>query len=251
MTKDRLQSLSYSSLKELAKKEGILNYQNLSMEKLIEAVVEALEEDRSERIVSNNVIIRGEEKKFDIFRDEEIESQDPSAWSIPEIYNETKIHLMLVEPLLAYTYWELSEKDKLVYSNTAKPGKLLLRVHEKSCHKCEEENMPDFFDIPVRLKDENWYINLPSNNSSYYIDLILFMYGEEKILSTSNTVTSPEKVFEDLRNCPDCISEEILLLTGFYDFDSNSQQKNIPQRIISFLEDKYLGDTYNREGANG
>ena len=93
MTKDRLQSLSYSSLKELAKKEGILNYQNLSMEKLIEAVVEALEEDRSERIVSNNVIIRGEEKKFDIFRDEEIESQDPSAWSIPEIYKIGRAHV--------------------------------------------------------------------------------------------------------------------------------------------------------------
>ncbi len=247
MTKDRLQSLSYAYLKEMARKEGIINYQNLPMEKLIEAVIEALEEDRNERIVSNNIVIRGEEKKYDIFRDEELESPDVNEYSIPETYNETKIHIMLIEPLLAYAYWDLSEKDRLVYSNTLKPGKLLLRVHEKACVKCNEDNLPDFFDIPVRIKDENWYINLPSHNSSYYIELILFMYGEEKILCTSNTITSPAKTVEDIKAGDDFISEDLLLLTGFYDFDEESSDNRIPQRIISFLDNKYLTETETRE----
>ena len=243
MTKDRLQSLSYSSLKEMAKHHGISNYQTLTMEKLIEAVIEALEEDRSERIVSNNIVIRGEEKKYDIFRDEEIESQDIKEYIIPETYNETKIHIMLVEPLLAYAYWDLSEKDRLVYSNTIKPGKLLLRVHEISSENKNGEQLPDFFDIPIRIKDSDWYINLPSNNSSYCIDLILFMYGEEKILCTSNTVTSPAKTIENFKSCPDFINEDIQLLSGFYDFDKDSHDDMIPQRIISFIDNKYLSQT--------
>ncbi|MCL2705770.1 MAG: hypothetical protein FWE72_06135, partial [Spirochaetaceae bacterium] len=63
MTRDRLKSLSYSSLKEIARREGIANYQNLPIGKLIESVIEALEENRNERIVLDNIIIRGEEKK--------------------------------------------------------------------------------------------------------------------------------------------------------------------------------------------
>ncbi|MCP5514633.1 MAG: DUF4912 domain-containing protein [Spirochaetales bacterium] len=246
MTKDRLKSYSYSSLKEMARKEGIINYQNLPLEKLVEAVIEALEENRNDRIISNSIIIRGEEKKFDIFRDEEIESQDINEYSIPESYNETKIHIMLVEPLLAYAYWDLCEKDRLVYSNTVKQGKLMLRVHEKSNEdRIEDENIPDFFDIPVRLKDENWYINLPSHNSTYYIELILYMYGEERILCSSNKITGPPRTMEDIKTCQDCLSEDFLVLSGFYDFTDEPSDNSIPQRIISFLDNKYLIDTEN------
>ena len=243
MTKDRLQSLSLSSLRKMAKKEGIANYQSMSVDKLIDAVIEALEEDRSERILSNNMAIRAEEKKYDIFRDEEIEFNAENEYVIPESYNETRIHFMLVDPLLGFAYWDLSEKDRTVYVNTSKPGKLLLRVHEKECAAINGENLPDFFDIPVKLKDTSWYINLPSHNACYYIELIQFMYGEEKILCTSNTISSPSKTVEDISARSEFLKEDILLLSGVYDFGVDSFNDRIPQRIISFLDDKYLGQS--------
>jgi len=248
MTRDRLKSLSYSSLKEIAKREGIVNYQNLPVGKLIEAVIEALEENKNERITLDNVIIRGEEKKYDIFRDEEIVSQDIADYPIPETYNESKVHLMLVEPLLAYAYWDFSEKDRIVYANTTKQEKLFLRVYEEVQDK-EEKNSPIFFDIPIKIKDDNWYINLPHKNACYYIKIILFMYGEEKILSTSNVITSPIKTIEDVNTDYALINDDILLLTGFYKFDYDMSQdtNTIPQRIISFTDDKYLNDNENFE----
>ena len=244
MTRDRLQSLSYSALKEIAKKEGIVNYQNLPIGKLIEAVVEAIEEDKNEKITSDNIIIRGEEKKYDIFRDEEIVSQDIADYTIPETYNESKVHLMLVEPLLAYAYWDFSEKDRMIYANTTKQEKLFLRVFEEFNEK-EEKNSSNFFDIPIKIKDDNWYINLPLKNARYYIKIILFMYGEEKILCTSNIITSPMNTIEDVNTNYALINEDLQLLAGFYKFDDDMSQdtNTIPQRIISFTDDKYLNDS--------
>ena len=241
MTRDRLQSLSYSSLKEMAKREGIANYKNLPIGRLIETLIEALEEERNERITLDSIIIRGEEKKYDIFRDEEIESQDTADYSIPETYNETKVHLMLIEPLLAYAYWDFSEKDRIIYGNTTKHEKLILRVYEE-LHEEGEEKSPNFFDIPVKIKDENWYINLPHKNAGYYIKIILFMGGEEKILCASNVITSPAKTIEDGKREYAHTNEDILLLTGIYNFDEDASQDSIPQRIISFSDDKYLND---------
>jgi len=244
MTRDRLQSLPYSSLKEIAKKEGITNYQNLPVGKLIEAVIEALEEDKNERITLDNDIMRGEEKKFDIFRDEEIVSQDTADYPIPETYNESKVHLILVEPLLAYAYWDFSEKDRADYINASKPEKLFLRVFEEPCEK-RDENAVIFFDIPIKIKDDNWYINLPQKNARYHIKIILFSGSEEKIICTSNVITSPVKTIDDASTDYDIANEDIMLLAGFYKFDEDMSQdtNTIPQRIISFTEDKYLNDS--------
>ena len=252
MTRDRLKSLSYSSLKEIAKREGIVNYQNLPVGKLIEAVIEALEENKNERITLDNVIIRGEEKKYDIFRDEEIVSQDIADYPIPETYNESKVHLMQVEPLLAYAYWDFSEKDRMIYANTSKQEKLFLRVYEELNEK-EDKNSSIFFDIPIKIKDDNWYINLPHKNASYYIKIILFMYGEEKILCTSNVITSPSKTIEDVNTDYALINEDIILLAGFDSFDENMSQDTdlIPQRIISFTDDKYFNDNDFEKKSGG
>lgn len=240
MTKDRLQSLPLSSLKEIAHKKGITDYENLHREKLIEVVIEALEEDRNDRIIHNNMAIRGEEKKYDIFRDEEIEAQDKTDYDIPSSYNETKVGLILVEPQLAYSYWEISDKDKAACQETSRSGKLFLRVHELSCTVCEENNLLDFFDIPIDIDDNSWYINLPSYNSGYCIEFINIMYGEEKILAKSGVIESPAKTIHN-------IDEDLLLLTGVYDFEDDSDQQKIPQRIISLLSEKYLNDYKSEE----
>jgi hypothetical protein len=135
----------------------------------------------------------------------------------------------------------------MIYANTSKQEKLFLRVYEELQEK-EEKNSSNFFDIPIKIKDDNWYINLPHKKACYYIKIILFMYGEEKILCTSNVITSPAKTIEDANTDYALTNEDMLLLAGFYKFDEETSQTNtIPQRIISFTDDKYLNDNNSEE----
>jgi hypothetical protein len=254
MTRDRLQSLSYAALKEFLIREGIKNYENLPIGKFIETVIEAIDEKRNERIISNNVVIRGEEKKYDILRDEEIEPYENISIEIPKTYLTTKVQLILVEPFIAFAYWDFSEKERLAFINTTKHVKLFLRVFEKPVIKDStaidlknttakndtNDGEPDFFDIPVKVKDESWYINLPENNRSYFCELVLSVNNEQKILCKSNTITSPEKTFKDIKEAGNFIDEDILFLSGIYNFGEEDNDNPIPQRIISFLNNKYL-----------
>ena len=72
VTKERLQKLSLPSLLRIASNEGIKEAKELPREELVELILEAMAEERYERERSNNTAIRIEEKKYDIFRDEEL-----------------------------------------------------------------------------------------------------------------------------------------------------------------------------------
>jgi hypothetical protein len=111
-------------------------------------------------------------------------------------------------------------------------------------HAVKEDEEPDFFDIPVKIKDESWYINLPENNKNYYCELIFGINNDETLLCRSNTITSPAKTFKDIHVSGNFIDEDILLLSGIYRFDEDDNNGNpIPQRIISFLDNKYLSES--------
>ena len=111
MTRERLEKLSLPTLREIAEKEGIRVGNSLSCGELIDLILEAMEEDRKERERLNNLAIRVEEKKYDIVKDEELESQEKHIYCIPDRYNETKIMLILRDPLWAFAYWDIKETE--------------------------------------------------------------------------------------------------------------------------------------------
>ncbi|MCK4542285.1 MAG: DUF4912 domain-containing protein [Spirochaetales bacterium] len=234
MTKERLQSLSHESLLEIALREGIQSPHDLVKELLIDQILEAMEEDRTERQHLNNTAMRVKEKKYDIIRDEELEAQEKTNYPLPELYNETRVVLLLRDPEWAYAYWDLKEADIAIIQDEFSPHQLYLRVYELD----EPAFRPDadYFDIPIKNNDSNWYINLPRQGMSYSLELIFQTETKEKILCRSNIITSPKEIFcsedEATMNC----GSEFFLLNGIPGSGGGSFRDTIPQRIISLID---------------
>ncbi|MBN1648596.1 MAG: DUF4912 domain-containing protein [Spirochaetales bacterium] len=232
MTRERLQSLSQKQLSTLSDKIGIDTDPEMDREALIDSILEALEEDRIEREQLNNLVVRVKEKKYDISQDEELDFSEFDEYVIPERYNETRIALLLRDPSWAYAYWEIKDTDR----NKLKNGSVALRVHKVTPGKKE----PDFFDIPVTLDDNSWYINLPDTNAEYFAEVVSTIFGGGKSLCRSNPVYSPKTEFDDSNGSSEMDKENLLLFSGMYDLAGASSFSRIPQRIISMLDNQYL-----------
>lgn len=238
MTEERLSVLSLSALQEIAGNEGIKNVTELNKNELIEQILEAVEEDRFERECFNNFAMRIEEKKYEIVQDEEFESQKGVIFDIPDGYNETKIALLLRDPFWAFAYWDIHNKELEELQERGRIEGLLLRVCQISLAGTPEEKIADSFDIPVKIQDNKWYINLPESGKQYFIKLIVQITAGEKVLCVSNIVESPAKTVAGTiagENITD-ISDPMLAFAGLFDISESSADGSIPQRIIQFIE---------------
>lgn len=235
MTKERLRELSLDALLAIARNADISFSTDSSRETLIELIIEDEEEEKSDREQSNNAAMRVKEKKFEIIKDE-VESF-VSEYELPESYNETKITLLLRDPLWAFAYWDLKYSD--VEKIESMPGaKLLLRVYQVD----EQSNVKTGpFDIPVKLADRTWYINLPNTGMKYLLHLIVRNGHEEKVLCESNTVQSPAITLNPNGDSDsDGLFKTALAVLGLQAPDDFSEKGGIPQRIISLLDAQYL-----------
>jgi uncharacterized protein len=228
VTKERLQKLSLPSLLRIAANEGIKEAKELPREELVELILEAMAEERLEREQSNNEAVRIGEKKYDIIQDEELEAQEKRTYCIPDKYPETRIHLLLRDPFWAFAYWEIKDSDLIDLKKKRLRG-LVLRVHMVK--------PSDSYDIPVKISDSKWYINLPESGREYYIELVGKVNGSEKILCASNRVRSPKKTIVESfseENISE-VSDSTLVLTGILGLEGPSGSEQIPQRIIQFI----------------
>ena len=230
MTKNRLQSLSLSQLIVLAKQQGIINCDSMDREDLLDSIIDAFEEARLERLEDDNWTIQSKCRKFDIFQDEEI-----SLEKMPEIsdhFNASKVDILLVNPLMAFVFWEYGDSAKDIAQKSSRRNNLLLRVHEKNL----SNGQVGFFDIPVKFEENNWYINLPSTGSQYYIELVCHLSTGDKVLAESNKIESPRKITRDIVSNESINRSDFLVLAGVYGFyDDEDGFGDNSQKIVSFL----------------
>lgn len=241
MTKERLQVLSLGSLQEIADRTGVAFESDVDRDVLIDQILEAMEEDRNDRESYNNTAMRVKEKKFEIARDEEFEPRTSDKYPLPTSYNETKVALLLRDPLWAFAYWDLkqSDIDSLVGGRTR--SKLLLRVHEKEPGEITEGQTDATFDIPVKNTDRSWYINLPRTGKSYHIELVRRTGASERVLCTSNVVDSPKaSLLASNTSESESSFMGILAVSGIQGSSASELKAGIPQRIISLLDTQYL-----------
>ncbi len=232
MTKERLQDISDESLIRIATDQGILNCHDIDREELIDVIVDAYEESRLDHIEENNWTVRSVEKKFDIFRDEEIDAEGKMSVPIPEKYNKTGIRLIMVNPLMAFVFWELSDEDREKAHKCARRGNLFLRVFEKNI----SDGSTSSFDIPIKTDDKKWYINLPSHGCSYHIEIICRTGDSEDSVAVSNSIESPLKISGDIMNKSDKYRDDFMVLAGVYGFyDDEEGDIDNSQRIVTFL----------------
>ena len=241
MDKERLAKLSMENLLSLAETEEIDVPQCISREDLIEIILEAYEDEKSDHDNTNNPAMRVKETKYDIVLNRMLGSGN-IRFSIPEAYNETYIKLMLRDPFWAFAYWELKDADLEIIRDGLAATEPFLRVYEVDNSPETPSSAISFFDIPVQITDNSWYINLPKSGKSYYIDLMYRSGKAEKLLCTSNKVSSPEATYSLLKEGGGIADagNDLVLLSGLYDFEAAGRENIIPQRIISFLDAQYI-----------
>ena len=240
MTRERLYELSDENLFELARRLGIKNPKDIETEELIELIFEAKEEEREEQKNANNLAMKIKKKKYDIVLNEEIISQITTEYPLPERYNETQIVLMLRDPAWAFTYWDLGGADHNRIQSTENETELFLRVYHFPEGQISEKSYSAFFDIPLRLDDESWYINLPFPGLRYCIDLMIKEYAKDVILCRSNLIKAPRAdVAKELKEGKTPLLDA-LYLSGLFDPEAEADLDKNPQRIISLLDSQYL-----------
>ena len=241
MTEERLQLLPEDFLREIAVKEGINVNETIDKQDLIDLILDAIEEDREENSMANNPAMRIKERKFDITLNEQFDF-DEDLYPLPEKYNETKIVLLLRDPVWAYAYWDIKESEISSLKFGALNGDLFLRVYEMKMSEFEKKNISDFSDIPVTLDDNSWYINLPETGIYYCVELILKSSVSEKVLCRSNTVKSPLWEIGDMGNLKEMkgTGNDLLIVAGAYDLSELEATGKIPQRIISMIDSDFL-----------
>ncbi|HKK64240.1 MAG TPA: DUF4912 domain-containing protein [Clostridia bacterium] len=243
MTREKLQSLSEEQLQCIAKREGIYNHNDTQREKLVDLILEALEEDRDERELSNNSAMRLEHKKYDILRDEEIDLLTQDEFPLPDTYTDTRIVLLLRDPHWVYVYWDVNRTQLDALKGEPFFDGLFLRVYEFNGDTPEKSNINDFFDIPIGEADRSWYINLNRTGNDYYVDLRCRVMHKERLMAASNAVHSPRGYFarnqKEFYNDPNTM---MLMLSGLWNYEEGTvESQEIPHRIISIL------DTHNIE----
>ncbi len=247
MTRDRLTQYSMFDLYKIAENEGIkYDYSDGDREELIDLILEALEEDKNERDLSNNDAMKLKSTKYDILQDYVLEAQEKQIYSIPEKYNDTRIVLLLRDPLWAYTYWDINDNELNKMKEEIFFEGFFLRVFELIAKKGSnknsytKDNIIDYYDIPIDEKDDSWYINLGKTGRHFGIQLCSIAHGKVSVLSKSNVIKSPRgfvaENFKDLSNDSDLMT---VLMSGLWNYD-NKGNNVVPQRIISIMENQDL-----------
>ena len=151
--------------------------------------------------------------------------------------NDSKVEVILVNPLMAFVFWEISEDKKDVAHKCSKRNNLFLRVHEKRL----DDGSESYFDIPVKSEDSKWYITLPSNGCQYYIDLMM-RNPDDIVIATSNKIDSPRKIIKDIVNNESMFRDDFLVLAGVYGFYDDDGSGDNTQKIVSFLNTGSIGE---------
>lgn len=238
MTKDRLRSLSYDELSQIAEQSGISVQEDMEKESLISVIHEAFEEERLDRENNNNETIQVESKKYSVSQDEELFVDFGDHGDVPDRYQDTRIVLMLRDPSWVYCYWDIEDRilDELAGNDDF--GGLVLRVTELATPEWGRDSSVDWFDIPIQFEDLRRYINLPTEDTFYGVEIYALMGEREVMISRSNIIQSSRDYLAPARGDENINRDRLIALSGF-STDKGSfpgteyPESDNPQRIMS------------------
>ncbi|MBI9097020.1 MAG: DUF4912 domain-containing protein [Spirochaetaceae bacterium] len=241
MTKERLQSLSYKSLLEIAERDHLAYDEGIEKETLINLVLDSLEEERRDREKLNNLAVRIEATKYNVSLDEEFDFSSAEEINLPERYNETKILLMLREPTWGFVYWDLKFDLLKKFENDTSFDGLFLRMVELSEQTYRKEDILDYFDIPVNIGDRRRYIRFPNEDTFYLIELCSVTGDREQVICRSNIIETSRNYILPSRNPESTNSDELVKLSGYSpEFGAAvpvASYIKIPQRILPLIDE--------------
>jgi hypothetical protein len=214
MTKDRLRNLSYNELSTIADKGNINVLQDMDKESLVSVIFEALEEERLDREGDNNLTIQIEAKKYAVSQDQELFLDFGDNFELPDRYEETRLVLMLRDPSWVFCYWDIEVRilEELKENNDF--SGLVLRVTELAADDWGKDSTVDWFDIPIQFEDLRRYINLPSEDTYYGVEIYAQLGEKESLISRSNIVESSRDYIAPLPENENAKRDLLIELSG-------------------------------------
>ncbi len=254
MIRTQLAELSLEALYGFAQQHDLDATPEMSKQDLIELIAEEMEEDELERELSDNHPVKIEQMKYDLLGATKFASMPPfgEELSLPEVYNETRIIVLLRDPAWAFAYWDIHDGTLQELLNDDEFEELFLRVVElqersagsrsshanRNNHANNRENLKAVasFDIPVQPSDGSWYIHLPKQGTYYRIDLLSRIGGKTSRLALSNIIAVPSGnlAFNGDDELADR-NDQILALSGLNKLDVTTYGDRLPQRLISLV----------------
>jgi uncharacterized protein len=244
MTRERLNLFSFEALFQLASNEDIEVTEAISKESLIELILEVLLEQKEERAELDNISVKGEEVKYNITQDEDLEAdlKQRDEYPVPRRYKTTRLLFLTRDPFWAYAYWDM--EDEMIDRIKADPDfeRIFLRVHDINLVEFNGKNSNYHFDIEIQLEDNSWYINIPHPDSSYVLELYYRTKEQDNLIARSNVIHTPlGRISEVTDENWHSENTDKLIETSHYAFSQYQfSWGNIPQRILSFKNINFL-----------
>ncbi|MBN2616795.1 MAG: DUF4912 domain-containing protein [Spirochaetales bacterium] len=228
MTKERLELLSDEVLHNLAKKVGLKSKAEWSRITLINSIIDAMEEERSETESLLNLAISMESKKYSVTIDEELDfSYDvDEEMEFPHRYNENMLHFMLRDNSWGFVLLDIKNSFYQQYQNDFGDIELILRVIELEDSIYKKDDIIDYFDIQIEKVEKARYINLPNEESFYCVELILRTSNRDVLVNRSQVLATSRNHVNYIMGDNDKL-KTIVKLSGFSNVeDSYVAQKN-------------------------
>jgi len=119
---------------------------------------------------------------------------DIDSRSLPDAYGTTMAALLPRDPDWMFVYWEITQNSKARIarehgSDVFEKSRQVLRVYNAAA---ADGSADRYFDIPVMLDANNWYVHVQGGGRTYYCELGLVLPSGAFIgIVKSNTVTLP------------------------------------------------------------
>ena len=179
LSKSYLQSVSTDELLQIADDCGIFVAKGLCRNLIIEELLEINEETNASYSKLKNLY-----SDTSLLDDE---AEDDDNLDLVLSYNKTEIHVLLRDPMWAFTFWDFYKPEFLNIVNDPDFDSFFLRVHLFSENNLSESY--DYFDIDAAEADRSRYFYLSFEDSVTRVELCARkIEGEISVLAKSNLI---------------------------------------------------------------
>ena len=176
LSRNTLETLTSSQLIDLADEYGIDIPDNLNRQFIIEELIEVAKE------IDENSNYKETIKVSD-------DAENTIATELPESYNETKIDVMLRNPVSLFVYWDFSE----VQLKQLKSNKISIYLQISFFDSMEAEKPEDTFEIQINIEDREQYILIPGGKKFVRVDLMQNTTSSmDAVLAVSSRLSIPQ-----------------------------------------------------------
>lgn len=230
---ERLNGLSIDALYALADKMGLDLPLELERVFVVEALLEAFEEDSEDRKAAGDAI-HIEEKKYSGSELDEIDASIDAGPCIECRYNETVVHIIARDPEWAFVFWDIrdEELDELRASDAY--SCLFLRVLKEPGY---DGKAAASFEVVVGDEDDHWYLHLPEEDRAYRVDLYARIGSKARLLAHSPTIRTPRALMADSLADLDPDAAELAALSGLASLEIVPAPEHHPSRILGGFDE--------------